>query len=167
MKESSLIDRIPFMFLTGHSELEEIRFGLDLGVDDYFVKPFNNNDLIKSIEKRLAKFKKLTDNFGVKLNFQKFEYNAIASDYPTPEEEFNLVAKNIDYLYDEKATYSSQDIPISELVDWLGNLTMEQYSKIAEFYLNEPKIYKKLDLTCKKCNMEHHLNVEDIFDFFE
>ena len=59
LKESSLIDRIPFMFLTGHSELEEIRFGLDLGVDDYFVKPFNNNDLIKSIEKRLAKFKKL------------------------------------------------------------------------------------------------------------
>jgi DNA-binding response OmpR family regulator len=37
LKESSLIDRIPFMFLTGHSELEEIRFGLDLGVDDYFV----------------------------------------------------------------------------------------------------------------------------------
>ena len=61
LKESSLIDRIPFMFLTGHSELEEIRFGLDLGVDDYFVKPFNNNDLIKSIEKRLAKFKKLTE----------------------------------------------------------------------------------------------------------
>lgn len=61
LKESSLIDRIPFMFLTGHSELEEIRLGLDLGVDDYFVKPFNNSDLIKSIENRLAKFKKLTE----------------------------------------------------------------------------------------------------------
>ena len=43
LKESSLIDRIPFMFLTGNSELEEIRLGLDLGVDDYFVKPFNND----------------------------------------------------------------------------------------------------------------------------
>jgi DNA-binding NarL/FixJ family response regulator len=61
LKESSLIDRIPFMFLTGHSELEEIRLGLDLGVDDYFVKPFNNDDLIKSIENRLAKFRKLTE----------------------------------------------------------------------------------------------------------
>jgi len=61
LKESSLIDRIPFMFLTGHSDLEDIRFGLDLGVDDYFVKPFNNNDLIKSIENRLAKFRKLTE----------------------------------------------------------------------------------------------------------
>ncbi len=61
LKESSLIDRIPFMFLTGHSELEEIRLGLDLGVDDYFVKPFNNSDLIKSIENRLTKFRKLTE----------------------------------------------------------------------------------------------------------
>jgi DNA-binding NarL/FixJ family response regulator len=61
LKESSLIDRIPFMFLTGHSELEDIRLGLDLGVDDYFVKPFNNSELIKSIENRLAKFKKLTE----------------------------------------------------------------------------------------------------------
>ena len=61
LKESSLIDRIPFMFLTGHSELEEIRMGLDLGVDDYFVKPFSNSDLIKSIENRIEKFKKLTE----------------------------------------------------------------------------------------------------------
>ena len=61
LKESSLIDRIPFMFLTGNSELEEIRLGLDLGVDDYFVKPFNNIDLIKSIENRLAKFRTLTE----------------------------------------------------------------------------------------------------------
>jgi DNA-binding NarL/FixJ family response regulator len=61
LKESSLIDRIPFMFLTGHSELEEIRMGLDLGVDDYFVKPFSNKDLIKSIENRIEKFKKLTE----------------------------------------------------------------------------------------------------------
>ena len=61
LKEGSLIDRIPFMFLTGNSELEEISLGLDLGVDDYFVKPFNNDDLIKSIKKRLAKFRELTE----------------------------------------------------------------------------------------------------------
>jgi DNA-binding NarL/FixJ family response regulator len=61
LKESTLIDRIPFIFLTGHSELEEIRTGLDLGVDDYFVKPFSNKNLLNSIENRLKKFKKLTD----------------------------------------------------------------------------------------------------------
>jgi len=61
LKESSLIDRIPFMFITGNSDLQDIRFGLSLGVDDYFVKPFDNNSLISSIEKRLSKYKKLKD----------------------------------------------------------------------------------------------------------
>ncbi len=59
LKESSLINRAPFIFLTGNSELHDIRFGLDMGVDDYFVKPFDNNNLIRTIEKRLSKYKKL------------------------------------------------------------------------------------------------------------
>ena len=63
LKESSLIDHIPFIFLTGSSELDDIRHGMDLGADDYFIKPFNNDDLIRSIENRLSKFKKLIE-FG-------------------------------------------------------------------------------------------------------
>ena len=61
LKESSLIDRIPFIFLTGNSDLEDIRFGLNLGVDDYFVKPFDNNNLIGSIEKRLSKYRRFKE----------------------------------------------------------------------------------------------------------
>jgi len=61
LKESSLIDRIPFMFLTGNSDLQDIRFGLNLGVDDYFVKPFDNSNLIGSIEKRLSKYRRLKE----------------------------------------------------------------------------------------------------------
>lgn len=63
LKDSALIDHVPFIFLTGSSELEDIRHGMDLGADDYFIKPFNNDDLIRSIENRLTKFKKLKE-FG-------------------------------------------------------------------------------------------------------
>jgi DNA-binding NarL/FixJ family response regulator len=61
LKDSSLIDRIPFVFITGNSDLQDIRFGLNLGVDDYFVKPFDNNNLISSIEKRLSKYRRLKE----------------------------------------------------------------------------------------------------------
>lgn len=61
LKESSLIDHIPFIFITGNSDLQDIRFGLNLGVDDYFVKPFDNNNLISSIEKRLSKYQRLKE----------------------------------------------------------------------------------------------------------
>ena len=61
LKESAIIDTIPFIFITGSCDVQEIRFGMDLGADDYFVKPFNNNDLVSAIEKRLSKFKTLTE----------------------------------------------------------------------------------------------------------
>jgi len=61
LKESSLIDRTPFIFITGNSDLQDIRFGLNLGVDDYFVKPFDNSNLIRSIEKRLSKYRRLKE----------------------------------------------------------------------------------------------------------
>lgn len=70
LKDSSLIDEIPFIFITCKSDLQEIRLGKDLGADDYFVKPFDNETLIRSIETRLTKFKKLTD-IG-KLKFKTF-----------------------------------------------------------------------------------------------
>ena len=61
LKESSLIDQIPFIFVSGNSELQDIRFGLDLGADDYFVKPFNTDSFVLSIEKKISKFKRLKE----------------------------------------------------------------------------------------------------------
>jgi len=57
LEESSILNKVPFIFLTGNSEIDDIRYGMSLGADDYIVKPFNNADLIKTIEKRLEKFK--------------------------------------------------------------------------------------------------------------
>lgn len=62
LEESSILNRIPFIFLTGSSELEDIRYGMSLGADDYIVKPFNNADLLKTIEKRLEKFRTIREN---------------------------------------------------------------------------------------------------------
>lgn len=55
LKESSATDMIPFVFLTAKSELKDIRFGMQLGADDYIVKPFEYDELITSIATRLHK----------------------------------------------------------------------------------------------------------------
>lgn len=46
---------IPFIFLTGKSELRDIRNGMDQGADDYLVKPFSGDDLLRVVETRLNK----------------------------------------------------------------------------------------------------------------
>ena len=68
LEESSILNRTPFVFLTGSSELEDIRFGMSLGADDYLVKPFHNDDLIKSIEKRLEKFRTIREEANQEFN---------------------------------------------------------------------------------------------------
>jgi|GEM_PF-236927 len=55
LKESSATAMIPFVFLTAKSDLKDIRFGMQLGADDYIVKPFEYDELLTSINTRLSK----------------------------------------------------------------------------------------------------------------
>src|SRR3989338_11524198 len=54
---------IPFIFLTAKAEKSELRRGMELGADDYLTKPFEENDLLKSIEVRLKKHDILKKEF--------------------------------------------------------------------------------------------------------
>lgn len=48
---------IPFIFLSAKAEMADLRHGMNLGADDYIVKPFKAADLYKAIEARLHKRK--------------------------------------------------------------------------------------------------------------
>lgn len=46
---------IPFLFLTAKTEQADFRKGMGLGADDYITKPFDDTDLLETIEFRLKK----------------------------------------------------------------------------------------------------------------
>ncbi len=46
---------IPFIFLTGKTEKEDVRQGMSLGADDYIVKPFTPIELFNAIQSRLKR----------------------------------------------------------------------------------------------------------------
>lgn len=46
---------IPFVFLTAKNERQDMRKGMEMGADDYLTKPFNDVELLNSIECRLKK----------------------------------------------------------------------------------------------------------------
>ena len=50
---------IPFIFLTAKSEISDIRKGMQTGADDYIPKPFDPEELLKSIDLRLKKRNRL------------------------------------------------------------------------------------------------------------
>jgi PAS domain S-box-containing protein len=129
LKESSLINRIPFMFLTANSDLQDIRFGLNLGVDDYFVKPFDNNNLIGSIEKRLSKYRRFQE-------IGKHEFNKL----------FNLSPYGI-FLFDENKVIDINPALIKILE--LDEIKLPAYS-INEILDSES--IQKIEERIQKCN---------------
>jgi len=49
----------PFLFMSSNSDPVDIRKGINLGADDYLVKPFSINDLLKGIKAKLSKKQKI------------------------------------------------------------------------------------------------------------
>ena len=54
---------IPFIFLTGNAESENLRKGMSLGADDYLIKPVNGTDLLNAVSIRLLKNENLKNKF--------------------------------------------------------------------------------------------------------
>jgi DNA-binding LytR/AlgR family response regulator len=61
VQQDPVATTIPVIFLTGRSDLEEIRFGMNLGADDYLTKPVSLEDLARAIQTRLARSKQRRD----------------------------------------------------------------------------------------------------------
>jgi len=58
--ENSEWSRIPFFFLSGKAEPDDVRFGKMLGADDYITKPFKAKELLKRIKKTIKKYNKIS-----------------------------------------------------------------------------------------------------------
>jgi EAL domain-containing protein (putative c-di-GMP-specific phosphodiesterase class I)/CheY-like chemotaxis protein len=55
LRKNPIMAGVPFIFLTGNSEREEIRHGMKLGADDYLTKPFTFGEVLSAIQTRLER----------------------------------------------------------------------------------------------------------------
>ncbi|MDB6028469.1 MAG: two component transcriptional regulator, LuxR family [Verrucomicrobiales bacterium] len=53
--------QIPFVFLTAKGEHQDVRTGMNLGADDYLIKPVRIDDLLAAIEARLERAQQRTN----------------------------------------------------------------------------------------------------------
>ena len=66
LTQNSNTASIPFIFLTAKAEKEDFRKGMELGADDYIVKPFKSTELLEAINRRLDKSRKIKEIFEKK-----------------------------------------------------------------------------------------------------
>jgi DNA-binding response OmpR family regulator len=118
---------IPFIFLTGNTEFEHQRKGMNLGADDYLIKPVDGTDLLNAISVRLTK------NELLKSNFHRNHENQSASDKVVNQN------RNQTHLITDK--HELQTYKKKHLLYGVGQRPTALYfiksGKIKEFLINE------------------------------
>lgn len=78
----------------------------------------------------------------------------------------DIVIDCIDYIYDADEVYAASDHSKQELVEFLNNLTSEQFEKIRKFFITMPKLRLYFKYTCPVCAKQYDRYVEGLSSFF-
>lgn len=79
---------------------------------------------------------------------------------------FDVVAECIDYIFEGDEIYHAKEQKKTELIEFMNNLTSEQFVKIQEFFTTMPKIRKKVEYNCPVCGTHHEKTLEGMQSFF-
>ncbi len=79
---------------------------------------------------------------------------------------FAVIAESIDYIYQGDDIYYGKEQKHEELVQFLNNLTSEQFIKVQNFFATMPRIKKEIEYTCPVCGKHHKKSLEGLQSFF-
>ena len=86
----------PVLMLTAKTSVNDRVKGLNLGADDYLIKPFFRDELIARVEALLRRY---NNNFqGLKLTFQDMEFDIVHKNVKINGQSLELVGKTYDIL---------------------------------------------------------------------
>lgn len=70
---------VPFIFWSGKASREEIRYGMELGADDYLTKPCSISEILSAIATRLSKQENLKQGFLAEFQNQASDFSPFES----------------------------------------------------------------------------------------
>ena len=88
------------------------------------------------------------------------------SDLGIFDKKINIFSECFDVVADKDKVYTRKDYTNEELIDFIENLTQQQYKKLEEFIDNFPTFSITSKAVCPKCKFEHELDYRDFTDFF-
>ncbi|MEL6591938.1 MAG: ATP-binding protein [Bacteroidota bacterium] len=95
LKEEQNTSHIPLILLTSKASEESKIAGLELGVDDYLLKPFNARELEVRIANLIAQRKRLRERFSTATVIRPNEVSAVPLDQSFLEEVLNAIEHNL------------------------------------------------------------------------
>ena len=79
---------------------------------------------------------------------------------------FDVVALSVDYIYQGEEIFYAKEQKHEEVLQFLNNLTSDQFLKIQSFFATMPRIKKEIEYTCPVCQKQHKKMLEGMQSFF-
>jgi hypothetical protein len=79
---------------------------------------------------------------------------------------FDIIASCMDMIYEGEEIHYAKEQTKEELLEFLYNLTNEQFAKLQKFFAKMPKISKTVEYNCPLCAKHHSVTLEGMQSFF-
>ncbi len=108
----------------------------------------------------------LFDDVGVVMKYPTLESANAMEDLENIDNIFSVVVNSIDYIYDGEDIHYAKEQSKEELLQFLNNLSTEQFLKIQKFFDTMPKLSQEVEYKCPLCGKEHKKTIEGLSNFF-
>jgi hypothetical protein len=107
----------------------------------------------------------LTDDLKVTMKYPTLEMSYGLSDNDV-DQTIEVIAKCIEFIEYQGKLFDTSELPFSETVEFVENLTQISIQKIDKFLESIPQVVFEDKFNCKYCNSENNIRIEGISNFF-
>ena len=79
---------------------------------------------------------------------------------------FNIISSSIEIIYNGSEMFHTKEQNKKDIVEFLENLTSNQFNKIQKFFETMPRLRQGVKYTCPVCSREHDKVLEGLDSFF-
>jgi hypothetical protein len=158
LRAKSVDENVNLVFTCGHCDKEDnkVKVTIDLTKLKVEKDPEHTPTII------------LYDNVGVKLRYPDIEMIRKIDELKDVDmaQIFDVIISCIDFIYDDEQMYYAKDSTKAELMQFLENLTSDQFGRIQKFFETMPKIQEVVEFDCPACAAHNKTTLQGINSFF-
>lgn len=109
---------------------------------------------------------KLSDSLAIEMKYPDAIQLQEMLNGETMDKVFNTTVECIKKIYNGDEIIEAKTIAHEEMLEWLENLTMEQFDKIKDFFATMPTLEHVIEFKCVKCEKENYLGMNGYLNFF-
>lgn len=129
--------------------------------DERVVINLNLDDVKIVVDKDHNKVIMLDSSIGVKMRYPTLKDIDVNSKF----DDFEQIAKNIEVIFQDDDVWNTGEIPESEVLEFVDNMSASNLKEIQKFYKTMPKIEHFIDVKLKDGTTER-IKYETLEDFF-